>query len=246
MASLSRLLTGTSFALMLTASAASAGPTVDFSTIPGTNPIGSTASLGGVTIKAFVNGFTTPSELWRRSEGPSEDGLGVCSEGTPSCTSGGGDINEVSNETRNTEWIVLNRPATDMWSGLWISSLDFNGTGQAETGTLYWSNTLGDLSNSFTFDANDVTGANGNIFALLPLSFDPFASFLMFTSTATANNPSNNDYLVWGVDLTSCLNLPGGCPGVTGFPSPEPLTLSIFGAGLAGAAILRRRKKKLV
>jgi hypothetical protein len=247
MASPSRLLIQTCFAAMLTASAAYAGPTTDFSTIPGTNPIGSTASLDGVTIKAFINGFTTPSQLWKRTDGPTEDGLGVCSEGTSACTTGGGDINEVSNQSPNTEWLVLNRPATDMWSGVWISSLDFNGTGHAESGTIYWSNTLGDLSNSLTFDASEFPGANGNLFTLLTAAgFDPFASFLMFTSTATANNPNNNDYLVWGVDLTSCLNLPGGCPGVTGFPSPEPLTLSVFGAGLAGAAFLRRRKKKSV
>jgi len=244
MAGRSRLLIQVCFASLLAASAAYAGPTVDFSTIPGPNPIGSTASLDGVTIKAFVNGFTTPSQLWVRSAGPSEDGLGVCSEGTPACSTGGGDINEVSNQTANTEWLVLNRPATDMWSGVWISSLDNNGANLPESGTIYWSNTLGDLSNSLTFNASEFPGANGNLFTLLSAAgFDPFASFLMFTSTATAGNPSNNDYLVWGVDLQTCLP---NCPGVTGFPSPEPLTLSIFGAGLAGTAILRRRRKKSV
>jgi len=227
---------------MLSASAASAGPTIDFSTIPGPNPLGSTASLGGVNIKAFANGFAIgdASHLWVRSEGPSEDGLGVCSEGTAACNTGG-DVNEVSNQ-ENTDWLVLNRPADDMWSGVWVSSLDFNGSGLAEKGTLYWSNTLGDLSNSVSFDANDVTGANGDIFALLTAAgFDPFANFLMFRAgPGTAENPTNNDYLVWGVDLTSCL---ANCPGTTGFPTPEPLTLSIFGMGLAGAALLRRRRK---
>ena len=33
------------------------------------------------------------------------------------------------------------------------------------------------------------------------------------------------------------------CPGTFGFPTPEPLTISLFGAGLAGAAAIRRRKK---
>ena len=33
-------------------------------------------------------------------------------------------------------------------------------------------------------------------------------------------------------------------PGTTGNSAPEPLTLSIFGAGLAGAAAMRRRKAK--
>lgn len=143
---------------LLAASAASAGPTIDFSTIAGGNntSLGASSSLGGISITAYETNFTTTSNLWLRKEGPSDNGLGVCSstETCPTGGAGGGDINELSNESK-VEWIVLQRPTNEKWSELWVSSLDSGGTGGNETGTVYWSNTLGDLTNHFTFSFSD-------------------------------------------------------------------------------------------
>lgn len=232
---------------LLTATAASAGPVIDFSTIAGGNntSLGSSTSLGGIAITAYESNFSTTSTLWLRKEGPSDDGLGVCSskETCPMGGSGGGDVNELSNESQ-VEWIVLQRPTNEKWAELWVSSLDSGGTGGNETGTLYWSNTLGDLSNHFTFSFNDFNpGVDGNILGLLQASgFDPFAKYVMFragTDGQGASSDDNNDYLVWGATLAAC-------PDCHTENVPEPLTLSLFGGGLAGAAILRRRKRKNV
>ena len=229
---------------LLAASGANAGPTIDFSAIPGGNntSLGATTTFGGIKVSAFETNFTTTSNLWLRKEGPSDDGLGVCSsnESCPTGGDGGGDVNELSNESQ-VEWIVLQRPQNEKWSELWVSSLDSGGTGGNETGTVYWSNTLGDTTNSFTFSFNDFNpGVNGDILTLLQASgFDPFAKYVMFRAGTDGQGASaefNNDYLVWGASLTACRDC--GPNNV-----PEPLTMSLFGAGLAGVAILRRRRK---
>ena len=54
---------------------------------------------------------------------------------------------------------------------------------------------------------------------------------------APAGADQNNDYLVWGVTLADC-------PDCRTQNVPEPVTLSLVGAGLLGAAVLRRRRKK--
>ena len=241
MAGVNRRLIAVCFASMLASSVAYAGPTVDFSTIGGSNPHGATASLDGVSITAYVNGFAAAnqSNLWLRTDGVPENGLGVCSEGTSACNSGGGDVNELSNNADNTEWIVLTRPSNMEWTGLWVGSLDDNSGSAIEKGTVFWSNTLGDLTNGSAFNSTQVSGASGDIIGLLS-GFDPFANYLMFRAgPGTDNNPFNNDYLVWGVDTISCTP---NCPGTQNVP--EPITLSLFGAGLAGAVAIRRRKKK--
>lgn len=229
---------------LLAATAANAGPVIDFSTIAGSNnsSLGSSTSLGGISITAYETNFSTTSTLWLRKEGTSDDGLGVCSssEICPTGGSGGGDINELSNESK-VEWIVLQRPTNEMWSQLWVSSLDSGGTGGNETGTVYWSNTLGDLTNHFTFSFNNFNPAvDGNILGLLQASgFDPLAKYVMFragTDGQIAGSDFNNDYLVWGATLAAC-------PDCHTENVPEPVTLALFGSGLAGAAILRRRKK---
>lgn len=230
---------------LLAATAANAGPVIDFSAIPGGNntSLGTSSSLGGIAITAYETNFTTTSTLWLRKEGTSDDGLGVCSskETCPTGGSGGGDVNELSNESQ-VEWIVLQRPTTEKWAELWVSSLDSGGTGGHETGTLYWSNTLGDLSTGhFSFTFGDFGGAvDGNILGLLQASgFDPLAKYVMFRAGTDGQGASvdyNNDYLVWGATLAAC-------PDCHTENVPEPVTLSLFGSGLAGAAILRRRKK---
>ena len=57
-------------------------------------------------------------------------------------------------------------------------------------------------------------------------------AFVGFTS-GTGSGWENHDILNWQfADTTQLTN-----------PIPEPFTLSLFGAGLAGAAVMRRRKK---
>jgi hypothetical protein len=240
-----RAFIGAAAVSLLAASAASAAPTIDFSTIAGGNntSLGPTSSLGGIAISAYETNFSTTSNLWLRKEGTSDDGLGVCSTGEscPTGGSGGGDVNELSNENK-IEWIVLQRPTNEKWAELWVSSLDSGGTGGSETGTLYWSNTLGDLTTGhFSFTFSDLGGdVNGDILTLLQASgFDPFAKYVMFragTDGQGAGEGYNNDYLVWGATLTAC-------PDCDTQNVPEPVTMSLFGAGLAGVAILRRRRK---
>jgi hypothetical protein len=58
---------------------------------------------------------------------------------------------------------------------------------------------------------------------------------LVYTFTLTPK--SNSDTMAGTDDLNAGLNL-------TGFDVPEPLTLSLFGAGLFGVAAARRRKKR--
>jgi hypothetical protein len=231
------------FASILTASAASAGPVIDFSTIGSNNSyLGATASANGITVTAYVTNFATTSHLWVRNESLPEKGLGVCSEGQSLCLSGAGDKNELSNET-SLEWIVLQRPANEAWSQLWVSSLDVGGTGGHEQGTVYWSNTLGSLTSNFSFKNGDFgSNAYGNILGLAAASgFDPFANYVMFRAGLPGGPGSgqNNDYLVWGATLVACRD----CT-VQGFPAPEPITVSLFGAGLAAAVAMRRRQKK--
>lgn len=233
--------------LWLAGNAAYAGPTIDFSGLGGSNPQGSTlgpsVATGGITISGYVTNFSTPAPLWVRNDGLPEEGLGVCSEGTTNCSTGGGDQNELSNET-NLEWIVLSRPANEAWLSLWVGSLDSGGTNLNETGTLYWSNTLGDLTTGhFSFASSDFSpNAYGNIEGLAQATaagFNPFANFLMFRAGLPGEGTgNNNDYLVWGASLFSC----EAC-GVNNIPTPEPITLSLFGAGLAGAVALRRRRR---
>jgi hypothetical protein len=54
--------------------------------------------------------------------------------------------------------------------------------------------------------------------------------------TADLTNGSKTGPQGWGCDISDCRTTPPP-------PVPEPLTLSLFGAGLAGAVAMRRRKK---
>ena len=80
--------------------------------------------------------MTTNTSLYLRNV-TSDHGLGVISNGETSAQ--GGDYNELSNEL-NLEVIRLQKPTGDKWTSLWVSSLDSGGSGSAEVGTLYWSN----------------------------------------------------------------------------------------------------------
>ncbi len=58
---------------------------------------------------------------------------------------------------------------------------------------------------------------------------------------ATASPSDLNGLVSGGQFLTPSLDVATGSPDVA---VPEPLTLSLFGAGLAGAVLMRRRKQK--
>jgi len=59
-------------------------------------------------------------------------------------------------------------------------------------------------------------------------------SFSGTASAFTGSNPCTTDFFVCGSNTAKSQIL----------PIPEPITLSLFGAGLAGAAAVRRRKAK--
>jgi hypothetical protein len=86
----------------------------------------------------------------------------------------------------------------------------------------------------------------------------PYTGSLDFTvqNVTIADFAPNALGFHFAVDICDGINPLGGCsggsPGITGaavdVPTtrtvPEPITLSLFGAGLAGAAAMRRRRKK--
>jgi hypothetical protein len=203
----------------------------DFANVSGGNPLDSEITVGGVVAHGFFlnNGQYQDAVLWNNNSND-EHGIGVCSEGTAACT-GVGDVNEVSNQ-QNLEVLRLTLPAANRWSSLWVSSLDAGGSGNNETGTLYWSNQaqpeLSTLSTQRVFAHSDLSGANEADLLALPgfsATFDPAAKYLFFRA---GPNPAGNqnDYLVWGGNLR---------------PIPEPAALLALLAGLTAVRTLMVR-----
>lgn len=85
-----------------------------------------------------------------------------------------------------------------------------------------------------------------------PYQVTPFGASLGLTN-ADVNDPTHNSFgLIGGLNIvdTDAAGVPTTLAGVVtvgsgGFNAPEPMTLAIFGFGLAGAAALRRRRNKL-
>jgi len=206
-----------------------------------------TTSFGGVSIAGFTYGggttFSTGSGyLWLRND-PEDLGLGYCSEGSncgTTSTLGNGDWNELSNNYKD-EIIRLTLPTGKVWTDIFVSSLDAGGSGNNETGTLYWSDVANPNLNTLTtkaiFSHNQIDppgGAEvveGSIWSQLS-GIDVDAKYLFFRA---GPNPlgTNNDYLVWGVSLAN--------------PIPEPQTYAMLLAGLLvlgwGAARSRRSQR---
>ena len=243
--------------------ASAAPPAINFAAGMGWPGFNSTqvdnTSFAGIAISGFV--YITPFSsttyhqdkgyLWLRNN-PGDHGLGYCdsSEGT-SCgainTTGGGDYNELSNNKKN-EIIRLTLPTGKMWTDIQVSSLDDGGTNGDETGTFYWSNTdkpdLQNNSTSFINFSHDGLGWNastveGSIFNyLVAHGFDVNAKYLFFRAgefngLGTSTNGTNNDFLVWGVNVT------------TPVPEPETYAMLLAGLGLLGFMAKRRKLKEV-
>lgn len=201
--------------------------TFDFTTVSSDafGDVGSTSvNVNGIVATGYSNSLTNPADLWKRNN-VNDHGLGVCSEGHNACVSGGGDVNELSNQMNN-EAIVLDNTNGGMWTSLWVSSLDSGGSHNNESGLLYWGNTLGSWDGSFSFSYADLNPAvEGDILALAPSNFGFSAKYLMFTNNS--ENGSNNDYVVWKGAVETV---------------PEPAPLALLGLGLLSVLFFRRKR----
>ena len=216
--------------------AALGGP-FDFTSVGSNNTnVGLSVSDGGVTADGFDVTAGTTAPLWLRNE-TNDHGLGVCSEGDNACATGGGDVNELTN-ANDQEAIRLTLPLGDIWTSLWVSSLDNGGSNNAERGVLLWGNnpTSFSLGNSFSFGFGDFGSVvEGDLLTLAAASgFNPTARYVLFINDPTngaAGDGANNDYLVW--------------KGATAPPErqlPEPGSIILLCAGLAALMFGRRKR----
>jgi hypothetical protein len=176
--------------------------------------------------------ITGSAPLWLRNV-TNDHGLGVCSEGTPSCSTGGGDVNELDNAGAIEAIRLTNGNAGTVWTSLWVSSLDSGGDGGSEEGWLLWGDGPGQR---FAFSYGTTAGkcnvecdvlllAKG---ALSASAYDALVNTAVIGFTPKFDAGTNNDYLVWKGSVASV---------------PEPATAALFGAALLGFGVRRRAKK---
>lgn len=98
---------------------------------------------------------------------------------------------------------------------------------------------------------NGVSTGNGMANCSGPSNYAPFNAWTIFNPITSGFVIGDNtlDFIVenYGQESGNPTGLrvdAGLVPGTTSANVPEPVTVSLFGAGLAGAAAMRRRKKK--
>jgi hypothetical protein len=116
---------------------------------------------------------------------------------------------------------------TEFGPGQYLLSFDLVGSARGQTDAT--NVTFGNYNQTFTLDSSDTT--SGIVTDVLVTLATP--GYLTFSEDPLGGNGNIGNLLdkvsIATADTTS--------------PVPEPFTLSLFGAGLAGAAALRRRKK---
>ncbi len=253
-------------AFALGASQAGAAPTVfnfgalDATELPSSTVVPANASdtvltqhvsftVSGATIDAFaLSAASGEADVTRRpGDGVDESGLGVKSGSDASS----GTLVEVS----VSEQIVLDVSAI-LSDGYTIQSVLLGSLQSGEYADIFGTDTLpsGYVANLANLTPPELT-ADGlfNISSLVTGDSGEQANFDLsgyqykyYIFTADVNG-GNND----GIDSSDNLlinSLTVSPPPITegctpGIPCPEPITLSLFGAGLAGAVGLRRKKK---
>jgi hypothetical protein len=168
----------------------------------------------GTTI--WTNPVTTPDKLWAKFNGSN---LGADETGLGLNTPDGSDHEINKNNFIQLDLSAL--PANALSVDLKISSLQ-----AGETATIWGSTTLGQPGTLLA----EFTGPGAGGAAVTTFHYD-LSKGRFLTVSSDPNVTNSNDVLIESGFLVT-------------FKGPEPGTMALFGAGLAGAIAFRRRKKK--